>query len=59
MLNRSEKNVFCFYEESKNVCVCVHTLMIYIHILVYIHHLYILCLLKEEARLELHTANPL
>lgn len=32
--------------------VYVYILIIYIHILVYIHHLDILCLLGEEARLD-------
>ena len=33
-----------------HVCVLVYTLTVYIHILVYTHHLDVLCLLEEETR---------
>lgn len=39
------------------MCVYVHILMIYNHILVYIYHLDILCILGEEARL--HWVLPI
>lgn len=42
------------------VCVYnVYTHTISIHILIYMHHLDILWLLEEEARLELHIPNLL